>query len=65
MNTYLIGSIFTLRTYHHSLKYLLEQMVSTPMQHNKISKLLGYGFFIEFKSGHVNKVADALSRSRV
>lgn len=59
---YLIGSTFIVHTNHHSLKYLLEYKVGTPTQQRWISKLLGYDFSIEFKSGHANRVIDALSR---
>lgn len=41
---------------------MLEQNASTLTQHKWISKLIGYEFTIEFKSGHANKVVDALSR---
>lgn len=53
---------FVVRTYHHSLKYLFEQKVGTPTYQKWISKLLGYEFSIEFKSGTDNRVIDALSR---
>ncbi|KAF2309322.1 hypothetical protein GH714_001617 [Hevea brasiliensis] len=59
---YLIGQNFIVRTDHRSLKYLLFQQVSTPAQQYWISKLMGYRFLVEYKSGSSNKVADALSR---
>ncbi|XP_041011286.1 uncharacterized protein LOC121255061 [Juglans microcarpa x Juglans regia] len=60
---YLLGSIFTIRTDHLSLKYLLEQNVGTAAQQKWISKLLGYEFSIEYKKEIENKVVDALSRN--
>lgn len=59
---YLIHNQFTIRTDHHSLKYLLKQRISTPLQHKYLTKLLGYDYKIEYKKGLENKVADALSR---
>lgn len=46
---YLIGRFFTIRTDHHSLKFLLEQKIGTPMQQRWVSKLLGYEFVMEYK----------------
>jgi hypothetical protein len=43
------------------LKYLLDQRLSTIPQHNWVSKLFGYRFMVEFKLGHLNAAADALS----
>ena len=56
------GRRFLIRTDHYSLKYLLEQRLSTSPQVHWISKLLGFDFSVEFRSGMTNKVADALSR---
>jgi hypothetical protein len=50
------------RTDHFSLKYLLDQRLSTIPQHAWVSKLFGYQFSIEFKPGRQNVAADALSR---
>jgi hypothetical protein len=50
------------RTNHYSLKYLLDQRLSTIPQHAWVSKLFGYQFTVEFKPGHQNAAADALSR---
>jgi hypothetical protein len=44
------------------LKSLLDQRLSTIPQHQSVSKLLGFDFWVEFKSGAANVVADALSR---
>jgi hypothetical protein len=50
------------RTDHFSLKYLLDQWLSTIPQHAWVSKLFGYQFSVEFKPGRQNVTADALSR---
>lgn len=60
--TYLMGRKFIMRTDHQSLRNLLNQQVQTPAQHQWLVKLLGYDFQLEYKSGHHNQVADALSR---
>jgi hypothetical protein len=59
---YLWGHEFTVRTDHFSLKYLLDQRLSTIPQHQWASKLLGFDFKVEYKSSATNIVADALSR---
>jgi hypothetical protein len=59
---YLWGRRFTVKTYHYSLKYLLDQRLATILQHHWVGKLLGLDFAIEYKSGSTNTVADALSR---
>ena len=59
---YLVGQRFKVRTDQQALKYLLEQRIGTPAQQKWISKILGYDFLVEYKSGKTNKVADALSR---
>ncbi|KAL8113758.1 hypothetical protein AgCh_020885 [Apium graveolens] len=59
---YLWGRKFIIRTDHFSLKYLLDQRISTSPQQHWISKLLGYDFQVEYKAGRENRVADALSR---
>jgi hypothetical protein len=51
-----------MRTDHYSLKYLLNQRLSTIPQHSWVSKLFRYQFSVEFKSGHQNAAVDALSR---
>ena len=58
------GRRFLIRIYHYSLKYLLEQRLSTSPQVHWISKPLGFDFSVEYRyrSGMTNKVADALSR---
>lgn len=47
---------------HHSLKYFLEQRVSSPEQQKWVAKLLGYDYEINNKKGKENLVVDTLSR---
>jgi hypothetical protein len=47
---------------HYSLKYLLDQRLSTIPQHAWVSKLFRFQFTVEFKPGRLNTAADALSR---
>ena len=59
---YLWGRHFLVRTNHYSLKFLLDQRLSTVPQHQWISKLFGFDFAVEYRPGRLNIVADALSR---
>ena len=59
---YLWGRHFVVRTDHYSLKYLLDQRLSTVPQHQWVSKLFGFDFVVEYRPGRLNTVADALSR---
>lgn len=59
---YLIHNQLIIRIDQHSLKYLLEQKISTPLQHKYMTKLLGYNYSIEYKKRGRNRAADALSR---
>lgn len=59
---YVWGRIFIVRTDYFSLKYLLDQRLSTIPQHTWVSKLFGYDFTVEYKPGKLNGAADALSR---
>ena len=59
---YLWGWRFTVRTDHYSLKFLLDQRLSTIPQHHWVGKLVGYDFLVEYKPDAQNTVADALSR---
>jgi hypothetical protein len=59
---YLWGHRFVVNTDHYSLKYLLDQRMSTIPQHHWVGKLLGFDFAVEFKPEHSNAVVDALSR---
>lgn len=53
---------FVIRTDQQSLKYLLEHKLATPFQQKWLSKLAGFDYVVEFKSGSENRAADALSR---
>jgi hypothetical protein len=59
---YLWGCAFLARIDHYSLKFLLEQRLSTVPQHQWISKLFDYDFEVEYRPGRLNVAADALSR---
>jgi hypothetical protein len=59
---YLWGRQFLVRTDHYSLKYILDQCLSTVPQHQWISKLFGFDFTVEYRPGRLNTVADALSQ---
>jgi hypothetical protein len=59
---YLWGCRFVVRTDHYSLKYLLDQRLTTIPQHHWVRKLLGFDFTVEYKPDTMNAVADALSR---
>lgn len=60
-NSYLSHDLFIIKTDQRSLKYLLDQKVTTPFQHLWLSKLMGFSFVIQYKQGKDNVVADALS----
>lgn len=59
---YLIGRHFIIKTDHFSLKYWLEQKISTPFQSKCLPKLMGLDYEIRYRRGEDNKAADALSR---
>ena len=59
---YLLGRHFKVKTDHDSLKYFLEQRLSSEEQQKWVTKMLGYDFEIIYKKGKQNVVADALSR---
>jgi transposase InsO family protein len=59
---YLIGRHFKVKTDHDSLKYFLEQRLSSEKQQKWVTKILGYDFEIVYKKGKQNVVVDALSR---
>jgi hypothetical protein len=51
---YIWGRAFTVPTNHFSLKYLLDQRLSTISQHTWVSKLFGYDIEIEYRPGKLN-----------
>lgn len=59
----MVGRHFKVRMDHQSLKFLMEQKISTPCQQKWLSKLMGYDYEIVYKRGQDNVVADALSRA--
>jgi hypothetical protein len=59
---YLWGRPFTVRTNHYSLKFILDQRLSTIPQHTWVSKLFGYNLAVEYRLRKLNRAADALSR---
>lgn len=61
-NVYLAHNHFIIKTDQKSLKYLLDQKITTPFQHMWVSKLMGYDFEIHYKQGKEIFAADALSR---
>lgn len=48
---YLSNGHFIIKTDQKSLKWLLQQKISTPFQHFWLSKLLGFDYEIQYKSG--------------
>jgi hypothetical protein len=59
---YLLGKCFQIKTDHQSLKYFLEQRISSPEQQKWVPKLFGYDYEIIYKKAKDNVVADALSQ---
>ncbi|GKA27304.1 transposon ty3-I gag-pol polyprotein [Tanacetum coccineum] len=59
---YLLDRRFKIKTNHISLKYLMDQRMSTPTQLKWLPKLMGFDFAIVYKKGVDNVIADALSR---
>ncbi|XP_044489062.1 uncharacterized protein LOC123213655 [Mangifera indica] len=51
---YIQNQHFIIRTDHQSLKYLLEQRITTPSQQAWITKLLQYDYKIRYKKGKEN-----------
>ncbi|XP_026433313.1 uncharacterized protein LOC113330698 [Papaver somniferum] len=50
------------KTDHQSIKYFLDQKITTTLQQKWLMKLLGFDYQVQYKSGVENKVDDALSR---
>ncbi|KAK1409444.1 hypothetical protein QVD17_35970 [Tagetes erecta] len=61
-NHYLLGRHFLIRTDHYTLKFLLEQRITTTEQQRLLLKLMPYDFSISHRAGKENRGADALSR---
>lgn len=59
---YLLGRSFVIKTDHRSLKYLLEQRLTTPSQARWLPKIMGFDYEIQYRKGKENQGADALSR---
>jgi hypothetical protein len=59
---YLLGKRFLIKTDHQSLKYFMEQRLSSPEKQKWVTKIFGYYYDIIYKKGKDNVVADALSR---
>jgi hypothetical protein len=58
---YLLGQLFQIKTNHQSLKYFMEQHISSQEQQKWVTKLFGYDYEIIYKKDKDNVVADALS----
>jgi hypothetical protein len=59
---YLLGQHFQIKTEHQSLKYFMEQCISSPEQQKWVAKLFGYDYEIIYKKGKDNVAVDALSQ---
>jgi hypothetical protein len=59
---YLLGKRFQIKTNHQSLKYFLEQCISSPEKQKWVTKLFGYDYDIIYNKGKDNVIADALSQ---
>jgi hypothetical protein len=58
---YLLGQRFQIKTDNQSLKYFMEQHISSPEKQKWVTKLFGYDYEIIYNKGKENVVADALS----
>ena len=58
---YLLRKHFQIKIDHHSLKYFLEQIISSLEQQKWVTKLFGYDYEIIYKKGKENVVGDTLS----
>jgi hypothetical protein len=59
---YLLGQRFQIKTDHQSLKYFLEQRISSLEKQKWVTKLFVYDYEIIYKKGKDNVVTDALSQ---
>ncbi|GKC29646.1 retrotransposon-related protein [Tanacetum coccineum] len=57
---YLLDRHFKIRTDNFSLKYVLDQRLTTQFQSKWLPKLLGFDYEIEYKNGADNAAVDAL-----
>eukprot|EP01018_Ginkgo_biloba_P024718 Gb_03987 [translate_table: standard] len=57
---YLLESKFVVKTYHSSLKYLLQQEMLTDEQRKWIDKIQAFEFEISYKKGKENVIIDVL-----
>lgn len=60
--SYLLGKHFVIKTNHNSMKYLLDQKITTVLQKQGLTKLLGLDYDIQYKKGADNCVANSLFR---
>ncbi|GJU67578.1 retrotransposable element Tf2 [Tanacetum coccineum] len=60
--SYLLDRHFKIKTDHFSLKYQLNQILTTPFQVKWLPKLFGFDYEISYNKESENVVADALSR---
>ena len=56
------GKTFKVKTDYDSLKYFLEQRLSSEEQQKWVTKMLSYDFEIIYKKGKQNIVGDALKK---
>ncbi|GKA00791.1 retrotransposon-related protein [Tanacetum coccineum] len=59
---YLLDRDFKIKTDHFSLKYMLDQRITTPFQSKWLPKLLGFDYEFEYMKGKDNTIIDALLR---
>ena len=57
---YLLGNHFYINTHHQSLKYFLEQWVSSPTPQKSVRKIMGYDYEITYKKATDNILVDVL-----
>jgi hypothetical protein len=56
-----LGRTFIIKISHYNLKFLLDQRLTTILQHQWANKLIGFDFRFEFRPSAGNVVADTLS----